>query len=302
MAKISTPAIERQKKLAAKRPEGYIASPMKEAWRRLVRNKPAVFGMCVIVIFILIAIFADVLAPYPYDYQDYSALLQTPSAAHWMGTDTFGRDILSRVIYGARVSLPIGLLCAACSLIVGGVVGIASAYYGGIAEDIVMRLCDVIQAIPPMLLAIAVLAALGNGIPNMIIANTVACIPLYARISRAAIYTVKENEYIEAARAIGAGSLRQMFNHMLPNALGPIIVTTTFGIAGSILVVSSLSYLGLGITAPTAEWGAMLSDAREFITKAPHYIVFPGLMIMITVFAINLFGDGVRDALDPRLK
>lgn len=302
MSKISTPAIEKQKRLAGKRPAGYVASPLKEAWRRLIRNKPAVFGLIVILVFILVAIFADVIAPFPYEKQDYSAILKPPGPGHIMGTDIYGRDIFSRVIYGARISLPIGLLCASCSLLFGGVVGIVAAFYGKWLEDLIMRICDVLQAIPPMLLAIAVLAALGNGVGNMIIANTLACVPLYARISRAAIYTVKENEYIEASKAIGAGNLRQMFVHMLPNALGPIIVTTTFGIASSILVVSSLSYLGLGITPPTAEWGAMLSDAREYITKAPYYIVFPGLMIMITVFAINLFGDGLRDALDPRLK
>ena len=302
MSKIMTPAIERQMKINRKRPVGYIASPFKEAWRRLARNKTAVAGLIVIAIFIIVAIIAPWITKYNPTAQDYSCTLQPPSAEHIFGTDNYGRDIFSRIVYGARVSLPIGLLCAICSLVTGGVIGIVAAYFGGLFEDIIMRLCDIIQAIPPMLLAIAILAALGNGIDKMIIANTIALIPLYARISRAAIYTVKENDYIEAGRAIGAGNLRLMFKHMLPNALGPIIVTTTFGVAGCILVVSSLSYLGLGITAPTPEWGSMLSNAREFLTSAPYYIIIPGIMIMITVFAINLFGDGLRDALDPRLK
>ena len=198
MSKIMTPAIERQMKINKKRPVGYIASPFKEAWRRLARNKTAVAGLVVIAIFIIVAIIAPLITRYDPNAQDYSATLQPPNADHIFGTDNYGRDIFARIVYGARVSLPIGLLCAICSLITGGLIGVVAAYFGGLFEDIIMRLCDIIQAIPPMLLAIAVLAALGNGIDKMIIANTIALIPLYARISRASIYTVKENDYIEA--------------------------------------------------------------------------------------------------------
>ena len=302
MSKISTPAIEKQKQAEAKRKRPRVSTPAREAWRRLVRNKAAVFGLVVIAIFVLLAVFAGVLTKYEYADQDYSVILQPPSAEHLMGTDNFGRDIFTRILYGARVSLPIGILCVISSLVVGGFLGVVSGYCGGIVESVIMRLSDVFQSIPPMLLAIAILAALGNGVVNLIIANTIATLPLFIRISRAAIYTVKENEFIEASRAIGAKSFRLMFVHMLPNALGPIIVTATFGVAASILCVSALSYLGLGIAPPTAEWGAMLSDAKDYITKAPYFIIFPGVMIMISVFSINLFGDGLRDALDPRMK
>ena len=302
MAKMTTPAIEKYQKKAAGRKKSGSASPALEAWRRLRRNKLAVAGLIVIALFILIAIFADVIAPYGMDDQDYLNRLQPPSAQHWFGTDNFGRDIFSRIIYASRVSLPIGIACAVCSLLAGGFVGICAAYFGGWFEDLVMRIMDIFQSIPATLLSIAILAALGNGVQNLIIANTIALLPAKARSTRGAIYMVKENDYIEASRAVGAGSFRQMFIHMLPNALGPIIISFTMSIAGSILVVAGLSYLGLGIVPPTAEWGSMLSNARDYIISAPYFIIFPGVIIIICVFAINLFGDGLRDALDPRLK
>ena len=302
MPKAMTPAIQKQMAAAAKRRRPRTSTPALEAWRRLRRNKAAIFGMVVIGVFIILAIFAGVLTPYEYDAQDYSAILSPPSATHLMGTDNFGRDILTRILYGARVSLPIGLLCTLCSLVFGGVLGVIAAYYGGWVENIIMRISDIFQAIPPMLMAIAILAALGNGILNLIIAMTISTMPLFTRTTRGAIYTVKENEYVEASKAIGARPLRQMFKYMLPNAIGPVIVTATFGVAATILCVSSLSYLGLGIAPPTAEWGSILSDAKTYMLTAPYFILFPGVMIMISVFSINLFGDGLRDALDPRLK
>lgn len=302
MAKMITPAMEKHILKGKKAKKVKSSSLGKEAWRRLRRNKLAVAGMIVILLFIFMAIFADVIAPYGMDDQDYTNRLSPPSSQHWFGTDNFGRDIFSRIIYASRVSLPIGIACSVTSLIAGGFIGICAAYFGGWFEDLVMRIMDIFQSIPATLLSIAVLAALGDGVLNLIIANTIALLPSKARSTRGAIYMVKENDYIEAARAVGAGSFRQMFIHMLPNALGPIIISFTMSIAGSILVVSSLSYLGLGIVPPTAEWGAMLSNARDYIITAPYFIVFPGLIIIICVFAINLFGDGLRDALDPRLK
>lgn len=302
MAKMVTPAMEKHMKKGDNKQTIRSTSPGREAWRRLKRNKLAVAGMVIIIIFVLMAVFADLIAPYGMDEQDYMNRLALPSAKHWFGTDNFGRDIFSRIIYASRVSLPIGLACAVCSLLVGGFIGICAAYFGGWFEELVMRIMDIFQSIPATLLSIAVLAALGNGIGNLIIANTIALLPNKARQTRGAIYMVKENDYIEASRAIGAGSFRQMFKHMLPNALGPIIISFTMSIAGSILVVSGLSYLGLGIVPPTAEWGAMLSNARDYIIKAPYFIIFPGVVIILCVFAINLFGDGLRDALDPKLK
>lgn len=303
MAKNMTPAIEKYKAKQAKNTQKRkMSGPFKEALKRLMRNKLAVAGMVIVIIIILVAIFAPLLAPYGYDDQDYMSILQGPSAAHWLGTDNFGRDILSRLIYGSRVSIPVGFICSAFSLVFGCGLGIIAAFYGGVVEEVIMRIMDVLSAIPAMLFAIAVLAALGNGTDKLIIAIGLSTLPLFARNARSAIYTVKEADYIESSRAIGAGSYRLMLRHMLPNALGPIIVITTFSVAVNILVVSSLSYLGLGIVPPTAEWGSILASAKTYITSAPHFIIFPGVIIMITVFALNLFGDGVRDAFDPKLK
>ena len=297
-----TPAIQKQIAAAAKRRKPRVSTPAREAWRRLCRNKAAIFGMCVIAVFIILALLSEVLTPYKYYEQDYAAVLQPPSLAHLMGTDNFGRDILTRILYGARISLPIGLLCTICGLVIGGTLGTVAAYYGGWVENVIMRISDIFQAIPHMLMSIGILAALGNSIPNLILAITISTVPLFTRVARGAIYTVKENEYIEASKAIGARPFRQMFRYMLPNALGSIIVTATFGVAAAILCVSALSYLGLGIAPPTPEWGAILSDAKTYMLSAPYFIIFPGLMIMLSVFSINLFGDGLRDALDPRLK
>ena len=229
-------------------------------------------------------------------------VLKKPSAEYPLGTDDFGRDLLTRLIYGSRISVPVGFLCSALSLIVGGGLGLIAAYYGGTVEDVIMRIMDIFMAIPAMLFAMAVLSAIGTGTFKMIIAISLSTLPLFARITRGAVYTVKSADYIDASRAIGASNVRMMLRHMLPNALGPIIVVTTFGVASNILIVSSLSYLGVGIVPPTAEWGSILSAAKTYISSAPWFLIFPGVTIMLSVFALNLFGDGVRDALDPRLK
>ncbi len=303
MSKIITPAIvkieKRKRKLAGKQ---ISTTPTKEAWRRFKRNRLAIAGACVFIFLLLIALLAPFLAPEGFDAQNYKETLKTPSATHWFGTDGYGRDILSRIFWGARVSLPIGLITVCVNLILGGLLGACAAFFGGGTDMVIMRLLDVIAAIPPTLMAIAVCAALGSGMINLILALTISYIPLYARVVRAAVLTVRGNDYIEAASSIGASTMRQILVHMIPNALGPIIVQSTFNVASVILVVSGLSYLGLGLAPPTAEWGAMLSSGREYIRQYPHIILFPGFVIMLTVLSLNMFGDGLRDALDPRLK
>jgi len=301
MAKRYTPAMARFEKKNKGR-KSKVSSPSAEAWRRMKRNKLALVGLAVMILMILVAILAPVIAPYGYDEQNYSAVLQKPNAAYPLGTDDFGRDLLTRLIYGSRISIPVGFICSALSLIVGGGLGLVAAYYGGWVEDIIMRIMDIFMAIPAMLFAMAVLSAIGTGTYKMIIAISLSCLPLFARITRGAVYTVKNADYIDSSRAIGASNVRMMLRHMLPNALGPVIVITTFSVAGNILVVSALSYLGIGIVPPTAEWGSILSAAKPYISSAPWFLLFPGITIMLSVFAINLFGDGLRDALDPRLK
>lgn len=305
MAKLYTPAMAAldRKKIKQK---GRVkkSSPGREAWKRLRRNKLAIAGMIILIILILTAIFADVIAPYGIDQQMLRNRLQKPSftSGHLMGTDDFGRDVFSRVVYGARISLPIGLICVFLAFALGGTLGAIAAFYGGRIDNVIMRFMDIFQSIPPMLMAIAIAASLGNGVLNLVLAISISTMPARSRIVRASILTVKRNDYIESARAIGASSRRQLLKYMLPNAIGPILTSFTFSVATAILTVSSLSYIGLGISPPTPEWGCMLSASKELIRTAPYTLLFPGLMIMITVLALNLFGDGLRDALDPRLK
>lgn len=306
MAKMVTPEMIRINKKRARENRGRAAnkpsSPGREAWLRLKRNRLAVVGMVIIAILILTAIFADLIAPYGFEEQDYSAIKLKPCAGHIFGTDNYGRDIFSRVVYGTRISLPIGLITVFFAFLIGGILGAVAAYYGGRTDMIIMRILDIFQSIPPMLMAIAIAASLGTGAVNLVLAISLSTAPGRARIVRSSILSVKNNDYIESARAIGASSKRQLLKYMLPNALGPILTSITFSVATAILTVASMSYLGLGISAPTPEWGSMLSAARSFLRTQPHTLIFPGVAIMITVLALNLFGDGLRDALDPRLK
>ncbi len=303
MAKMQTPAMEKlAKKNARLGDKVKTSTPAREAWKRLRRNKLAMTGLIVIIILIICAIFAPFIAPYSFEYQDHSAVFQTPNGVHIFGTDNFGRDIFSRCIYGTRYSLPIGICSVLISSVIGGTLGALAAYYGGKADMIIMRFMDIYQSIPNMLLAIAVAAAIGASLRNLIIAIAMGSIPIYARVVRGALLTVKQKEYIESSRAIGAGTRRQILSHMIPNCLGPIIVQMTFSVAAAILTASSLSFLGLGISAPAPEWGSMLNAGKQFLQTYPHMLIFPGMMIAITVLALNLFGDGLRDALDPKLK
>lgn len=276
--------------------------PWREVWRRLKHNKAAMFGLIVIVLLILMAFFADFIAPYGPDDQDLLARFQTPNSKHIMGTDNFGRDIFSRMIYGAQVSLKVGLLAVGIAMVVGGILGAVAGFYGGILDNFVMRIIDILLAIPSILLAISIVAALGPELKNVMIAVGVGSIPSYARIVRASVLSLREQEFIEAARAVGANDTRLILKHIIPNSLAPIIVQATIGVAGAILSAAGLGFIGLGIQPPQPEWGAMLNSGRHYIRDYPHMTFFPGLAIMITIFALNLLGDGLRDALDPRLK
>ena len=277
-------------------------SQLRSICSQFCKNKAAVFGLAVILLLILLAVFADVIAPYHYGKQQLEDAFLEPSAAHLFGTDNFGRDIFSRVVYGARISLQVGLISVGVGAAIGGVLGAVAAFYGGRTDNVIMRCMDVLLAIPNILLAISISTALGPGLVNAMIAVGLGTVPTYARVVRASVMTVKENEYVEAARCIGAKNGRIITKHILPNAMAPIIVQATLGVANAILSAASLSFIGLGIQPPTPEWGAMLSAGRQYIRDYWHIVTFPGLAIMLTIFALNLFGDGLRDALDPRLK
>ena len=275
-----------------------------ETWRRLKKNWAAMAGLAIGILLVLMALFADVL--YDYDNvvikQDIVNRLQSPSAAHPFGTDELGRDILARIVHGSRVSLEIGFLAVFFSLIAGGFLGAIAGYYGGKVDNIIMRIMDVFLAIPGTLLAICIMAALGSSMFNLIIALSVSNVPVFARIVRGSVLTVRDVEFVEAARAIGCKNGTIIFGHVLPNALAPVIVQTTLNVATTILTIAGLSFLGLGVSAPRPEWGAMLSSGRSYIRDYSYMTMFPGLAIMITILALNLLGDGLRDALDPRLR
>ncbi|MGV8145144.1 MAG: ABC transporter permease [Alkaliphilus sp.] len=284
------------------RKKGQKRGPWREVWRRLKKNKAAMVGLTIILILVFSAMFADIIAPYGYDDQDLKARLQSPSMQHLLGTDNFGRDILSRIIYGSRISLQVGFIAVGIAIVFGGALGAIAGYYGKRLDNVIMRLMDVLLAIPGILLAISIVASLGSGLQNVMIAVGIGSIPGYARIVRSSVLTIREQEYIEAAKAVGASDFRIIVKHIIPNSLAPIIVQSTLGVAGAILSAAGLSFIGLGFQPPTPEWGAMLSTGRNFIRDYWHMTAFPGLAIMITIFGLNLLGDGLRDALDPRLK
>ncbi len=279
-------------------------SQLAEIWRRLKKNKPAMGGLIILTIFVFCAIFADVMADYDTVAikQNGSIRLQPPSSEHLFGTDEFGRDIFARIVHGARISLTIGLVTTSCAVLVGCLVGASVAYIGGWYDTIVMRICDTMSCIPTMLMALAIVAALGANMPNLLIAIIFANISVYIRFVRSTVLTVVDMDYIEAARACGTGDLRIIRKHILVNVSGPIIVQATQSIAAMILSAAALSFLGMGIQPPRPEWGAMLSSAREYMRTAPYLMVFPGVAIVLSALSFNLFGDGLRDALDPRLR
>lgn len=265
------------------------------------QNYVVLFWMIVLISFLMAALFAPFVAPYN-PLEQSSDFLIAPSRAHLFGTDELGRDIFSRVIFGARISLSVGLIAVGIASTVGTVIGLISGFTGGIIDTVVMRVIDILLAFPNIILAILIMATLGPGLVNVMIAVGISAIPWYARTVRATTLSIKEQDYILAARSIGATSLRIMSRHILPNVLAPVIVLSTVGIAGAILSISSLSFIGLGAQPPSPEWGSMLSQARIYLREAWWIATFPGLAIMISVLSINVIGDALRDALDPRLR
>ena len=260
-------------------------------------------GLVLLIFVLAIAIFADIIVPYEEAItQDPANRLQGPSGEHWFGTDELGRDVFTRVVHGSRYSLWIGVSTSIFSLIIGGLLGAVAGYYGKTIDNVIMRLTDVVMTVPPILLSLAVVAALGANLTNLLIAITVSCIPNMVRMVRSTVLTVIDNDYIEAAKSYGSSDMRVILRYVIPNALGPIIVTTTMNVAAMILSASGLSFLGMGVQPPSPEWGALLSDARQYMFNAPYLLYFPGLFIVIAALSFNLAGDGLRDALDPKLK
>ena len=277
-------------------------SMFKQVGHRLVRNPTAMIGVGIIVVILLCSIFAPLLAPYDPNAMDYTALKAGPSAAHPFGCDQLGRDILSRILYGGRYSLTLGFICAIIGLILGTFFGCLVGYAGGAVDNIAMRICDIWSSIPSMLLAILVSTALGPGFFNTILAMTLGAIPGSTRNTRALVLKEREMEYLEAAKAMNCSTMKILFRHMLPNIFAFKIVGTTGNIGGSIMQASGLSFIGLGVPSSNPEWGAMCANGRNYMLDQPHMLLFPGMMIVITVLAFNMFGDGLRDAMDPKLK
>ncbi len=284
------------------------AGPWREFWRYFSANKGAVAGLVVVILLLLVALLAPVIAPYAPDQTNNAAFLKPPfwqtggSLANPLGTDAIGRDMLSRLIYGARLSLVIGIAVVALSVVVGTALGLTAGYFRGIYEIAVMRLMDIVLTLPSLLLAIVIVAILGPGLMNAMLAVAIVILPHYVRIARAAVITETSRDYVTAARMNGAGHFRLMVNEVLPNCTAPLIVQASLGISTAILDAAALGFLGLGAQPPASEWGTMLADAREFVLRAWWVVTFPGVMIFIAVLAFNLLGDGLRDAFDPKLK
>ena len=285
-----------------------VAHPLRDFWRYFSANKGAVAGLLIVLGVMLVALLADVIAPYAPDLTDNSVFLVPPawqtggSSAHLLGTDAIGRDILSRLIYGSRLSLSIGVAVVTMSLLIGVFLGLLAGYFRGAFETTIMRLMDIILTLPSLLLAIVIVAILGPGMINAMLAVSIVVLPHYVRITRAAVISEVSRDYVTAARMGGAGHWRLMFSEVLPNCTAPLIVQASLGISAAILDAAALGFLGLGAQPPSPEWGTMLADAREFVLRAWWVVTFPGLAILITVLAFNLLGDGLRDALDPKLK
>ena len=301
---------KRQRAVISMAEAGQNRTLWQEAWLRFKRNKLAMCGLFILLLLMLIAV-GTIVVDFVTDNQFYRDnviqqnlryRLQLPNREHIFGFDEFGRSVFYRMLWGTRYSLFIGLFAVVFSTVVGGLIGLIAGFYGGKIDNILMRVMDVFLAIPSIILAIAIVAALGPSIFNLLISIAIPSVPGFARVVRASVMTVKDREFIEAARCLGANNQLLIFKYILPNAMAPVIVQSTLGIANAILAIAGLSYLGLGIQPPIPEWGAMLSSARMFLRDAWHVTVIPGLGITITILALNLFGDGLRDALDPRLK
>ncbi|MBQ8091132.1 MAG: ABC transporter permease [Pyramidobacter sp.] len=279
-------------------------SQLKALWFQYKKNKLAMFGLILMSLMILTAVCAGFFLDYDTQVigQSIRSRLQWPCAAHWFGTDQYGRDLFARVIWGSRISLFVGFFTVGIAMTVGSLIGAFAGYYGGRVDNILMRIMDVFLAMPGTIMAVAIVGALGPGIINVLMAMSICRIPQFARIVRSAIISIRGQEFVEAARCCGSRDLRIIFRHILPNAVGPIVVQATIGMATTILGVAGLSFIGLGIEAPLPEWGSMLSEAKSQMMYQPYLMFFPGIAIVLAVLALNLIGDGLRDALDPRMK
>lgn len=277
-------------------------SQFKEIMHRLSKNKTAMLGLIIVVVEILLAIFANVIAPYDPTAIDVIYGPHGPTMEHLLGTDNLGRDILSRLLFGARYSLSLGLLCTLITTVVGTAIGAVVGYFGGKLDNTIMRLLDVIQAMPAILLNICIATALGSGFMNTMLALAIGNIPGAVRLVRGSVMSIRKVEYLESADSINCSKLRTILVHVLPNSIAPSIVSATMNVANIILAAAGLSFIGLGVQEPTPEWGAMLSASRNYIRNFPHMVMIPGIAIAVTVLALNLLGDGLRDALDPKLK
>lgn len=279
-------------------------SQLKTIWFQFKKNKLAMFGLLVFVILVGIAIFAGFFLDYETQVigQSMKERLQPPSSKYWFGTDEYGRDVFARILWGTRISLFVGLFTVALAMTVGSIIGALAGYYGGRMDNVLMRIMDVFLAMPGTILAVAIVGALGPGIINVLLAMSIFRVPQFARIVRSSVISIRDQEFIEAARACGTRDRRIILRHILPNAIGPIVVQATLHMATTILGVAGLSFIGLGIEAPIPEWGSMLSAAKSQMRYQPYLMIFPGVAIMIAVLSLNLIGDGLRDALDPRMK
>lgn len=283
-------------------PDDTVISPWREAFWQLKKNKLAVFGAFIIIFFVLVAIIAPFIAPYGYDELHAGERLTGPSAQNWFGTDDLGRDIFTRIVYGARISLFVGFFSVTGALVMGTLLGVIAGFFGRWIDLLISRIFDVLLAFPSILLAIAIVAILGPSLQNALLAIAIINIPIFGRLVRSRVLSIREEEYILAAKALGMKNSRILFHHILPNSVAPIIVQATLSFGSAILEAAALGFLGLGAQPPTPEWGKMLSDARQYIQTAPWTVLFPGLSIMLVVLGFNLLGDGLRDALDPKMK
>ncbi|PST35297.1 ABC transporter permease [Enterocloster lavalensis] len=276
-------------------------SQVVEIWKRLKKNRMAMVGLYMLAAIVVLSVFGPLLSPYDYAAQNYTDRLLFPCAAHIFGTDNFGRDILTRILVGGRYTLFITFVCITMAALIGSALGLLAAFYPRL-DNIVMRIVDIFMGIPTMLMCVSIVAALGSSMENMMIALIVTQSPEFARIMRAQVLTLKDREYMEAAQSIGCSNLRVILHHVVPNALAPVIVQYTLGAVSVILMSASLSFVGMGVQPPTPEWGLMISAGRDYLRDYWHIAIIPGLAIVATAFALNMLGDGLRDALDPRLK
>lgn len=279
-------------------------SQLKSIWFRFRKNKLAMFGLALFLMLVLMAIGAGIFMNYDTDVigQHMKERLQFPSSAHWFGTDQYGRDVFARIVWGSRISLVVGLFTVGIAMTVGGLIGALSGYYGGKVDMVLMRIMDVFLALPGTILAVAIVGALGPGLVNVLLAMSICRIPQFARIVRSSVISLRGQEFVEAARACATSGFRIIMRHIMPNAIGPLVVQATLNMATTILGVAGLSFIGLGIEAPIPEWGSMLSEARDQMRYYPYLMIIPGIFIMLAVLSLNLIGDGLRDALDPRMK